>query len=200
MADAPNPAALRIEGRRISSTNTAVQFDLGGYAKGYALDLAIAFLNAQGIEHAIVNAGGDLSASGRHPQRAWHIGVRDPRGPGTLASVETHGHEAVLTSGNYERYRSYQGRRYAHIIDPRSGRPVDQVASATVIHADAGVADAAATAISVAGDRDWPQVAAAFGVSQVMVVDACGRVQLTRAMAERVSLSSVGRRQAAIVA
>ncbi len=200
MADAPSPAALRVEGRRVSSDNRSVQLDLGGYAKGYALGLATDFLKQQGIENAIVNAGGDLSAIGRHPSRAWRIGVRDPQRRGSVASIETHGHEAIMTSGNYERYRLHRGKRFAHIIDPRTGLPADQLASVTVIHADAGLADAAATAISVAGEGRWPEVAAAFGVDQAMVIDNSGRLQLTRPMAERLSLSQALRRQAAVVA
>jgi thiamine biosynthesis lipoprotein len=93
---------------------------------------------------------------------------------------------AVVTSGTYERYRQDGGRRYPHIIDPRSGQPATHVVSATVLHPDAARADVAATALVVAGSEVWPEVARSLGVSEVMIVDEAGRVQLTPGMAAKV--------------
>ena len=164
-----------------------LQFDLGGFAKGVAVDRAIALLRARGIEHAIVNAGGDLRAIGRKGERPWRIGIRAPRDPaGVLAALETGGDEAVFTSGDYERWFEHDGRRYHHILDPRSGYPTAGLASVTVLHADAGRADAAATALMVAGPERWPTVAAALGIEAVMVVGAEGDIELTPAMQPRI--------------
>ena len=164
-----------------------LQYDLGGFAKGVAVDRAIALLRARGIEHAIVNAGGDLRAIGRKGERPWRIGIRAPRDPaGVLAALETAGDEAVFTSGDYERWFEHDGRRYHHILDPRSGYPTTGLVSVTVLHADAGLADAAATALMVAGPEAWPAVAAALGIEAVMVVDADGGIQLTPAMQPRI--------------
>jgi len=164
-----------------------LQFDLGGFAKGVAVDRAIALLRARGIEHAIVNAGGDLRAIGRKGDRPWRIGIRAPRDPaGVLAALETAGDEAVFTSGDYERWFEYDGRRYHHILDPRSGYPTTGLVSVTVLHSNAGLADAAATALMVAGPEAWPTVAAALGIEAVMVVDADGGIQLTQAMQPRI--------------
>ena len=104
-----------------------------------------------------------------------------------IASVGVADGECVLTSGNYERYREFEGVRYAHIIDPRSGYPVAHVASATVISIQGGLADAAATALSVAGPVDWPRIAAKMGLTQVMLVDDQGKVYLTPQMQSRIS-------------
>jgi len=159
--------------------------DLGGFAKGVAVDMAIDLLRGRGIDHAIVNAGGDLRAIGRHGDRKWRVGVRDPRGEGVLAAIDVEGDESVFTSGDYERYFVYQGRRYHHIIDPRDGYPAEGAVSVTVIHREAGVADAAATALFVAGVQDWPRVAANLGISQVMLVDSSGTIHMTPEMEAR---------------
>jgi thiamine biosynthesis lipoprotein len=185
---APSMADIHFDGDRLSSDNPAVEIDLGAFAKGYALNLAIDELKARGIDNAIVNAGGDLCVSGRHGDRPWMIGIRHPLGEGVIASLEVSDDECVLTSGNYERYREYEGIRYAHIIDPRSGYPVKHVASATVISKDGGLADAAATALSVAGPEGWQKIAAQMGLSQVMLVDETGTVYLTPAMERRITL------------
>jgi len=182
----PDMSALRIEGNRVSSDNPLVQLDLGGFAKGYALNQAIARLRGHGIDNAIVNAGGDLCVSGRHGDRPWQIGIRHPQGKGVIAALAVADGECVLTSGNYERYREYEAVRYAHIIDPRGGWPVRHVASATVIHTDGAVADAAATALTVAGPDDWQRIARRMGLEYVMLVDENGMVYLSPAMAGRV--------------
>jgi thiamine biosynthesis lipoprotein len=182
----PTMTQLTFENNRILSSNPAVALDLGAFAKGYALNLAVRQLKQSGFPNTIVNAGGDLCVSGRHGDRPWAIGIRHPMGEGVIASVEVSDNECVLTSGNYERYREYQGIRYAHIIDPRTGYPVEHVASATVISKNGGLADAAATALSVAGPRQWQRTASAMGVDQVMLVDEQGGVHLSPAMRQRV--------------
>jgi thiamine biosynthesis lipoprotein len=182
----PTMTQLTFENNRILSSNPAVALDLGAFAKGYALNLAVRQLKQSGFPNTIVNAGGDLCVSGRHGDRPWAIGIRHPMGEGVIASDEVSHNECVLTSGNYERYREYQGIRYAHIIDPRTGYPVEHVASATVISKNGGLADAAATALSVAGPRQWQRTASAMGVDQVMLVDEQGGVHLSPAMRQRV--------------
>jgi thiamine biosynthesis lipoprotein len=186
LAGKPDMQALLIEGNQVSSDNPLVQLDLGGFAKGYALNQAIARLRSLGAGNAIVNAGGDLCVSGRHGDRPWQVGIRHPQGEGVIAALAVADGECVLTSGNYERYREYEDVRYAHILDPRTGWPVRHVASATVIHTDGGVADAAATALTVAGPDDWQRIARGMGLRYVMLVDETGKVYLSPAMAERI--------------
>lgn len=159
--------------------------DLGGFAKGEAVDIAIALLREKGIEHAIVNAGGDLRAIGRHGDRDWRIGVREPRGEGVLAAIHTSGDESVFTSGDYERFFVADGRRFHHIIDPRDGFPASGTTSVTVIADSAALADAAATALFVAGPDDWAEVAGNLGLTQVMLVDASGTIHMSPEMEAR---------------
>lgn len=177
---------LTLTQNQLQSHNPGVQLDFGAIAKGYAVDLAIEELRKLGIANAIVNAGGNLRAIGKHGDRPWRIGIRNPRGPGVLASVEARGDESILTSGDYERFFEYQGRRYHHILDPRTGYPARGFASVTVIYHDAATADAASTALFVAGPQRWREIARKMGIQHVMVVDDKGQVTMTPAMAERV--------------
>ncbi len=186
VAAAPTMDALAFDGLRLSSANPAVQIDLGAYAKGLAVDRAIAALRALGIEDAIVNAGGDLRAIGRHGERPWRIGIRHPLERGVFASLETRGDDSVFTTGDYERYFIHDGKRYHHVIDPRSGRPAEGTLSVTVIHDNAAEADAAATALFVAGPDDWRETARRLGIDHVMLIDAGMNVHMTRSMADRI--------------
>lgn len=172
----------------VRSTNPALQLDFGSFAKGIALSRLSNAIRGLGIRNFLLNAGGDLVVAGQRGDRAWRVGVRQPRGPGVLASIEPRDGEAVFTSGDYERYFDWEGRRYHHIIDPRTGFPARGVRSVTVIHEDAALADAAATAVFVAGPDTGPNVARRMGVDQVMLVDAGGTVHLTPAMEKRIDL------------
>lgn len=189
LSSAPNMNDIVIDGLSMRGTNENLQLDFGGFAKGYAVDIAINHLRELGIENAIINAGGDLRAIGRHDDRAWHIGIRQPRGEGVFASVDIEGDESVFTSGDYERFFESDGKRYHHIIDPRNGQPANQTRSVTVIHADGATADAAATALFVAGPKDWHRIARAMGIKYVMLIDQQGRVHMNPAMAERIRFS-----------
>jgi len=184
----PSSRDIHIDGLQLRSENPLVQLDFGGIAKGYAVDLAIRHLQDMGITNAIVNAGGDLRATGRHGERPWRVAVRKPGG-GIIGAVDVHGDEALFTSGNYERFRQDEQERYPHILDPRSGWPVEDVASVTVIAGEGILADAAATALVVAGLADWPAVAHTLGLNQVLLVDESGTVYLTPEMDQRVRFS-----------
>jgi len=186
IALAPSMDDIEIQGDQVSSRNRAVQLDFGAFAKGYAADLAIAKLHQLGIHNAIVNAGGNLKATGKKGENPWLIGIRHPSGEGVLAAVAVRGEESVVTSGNYERFREYKGKRYSHIIDPRNGMPVEGFSSVTVIDPNGALADAASTALTVAGLSDWHRIARQMGIKYVMLVDAAGTVYVNPTMAERV--------------
>lgn len=184
---APRMDQLEIdEEGRVSSANPAIRLDLGAFAKGYAVDQAIAALRELGITNAIVNAGGDLRAIGSHGSRPWRIGIRQADGAGVFASIEVEGDESVFTSGDYERYFEFEGRRYHHILDPRTGMPATATHSVTIVHDSGATADAAATALFVAGPEEWVAVAKAMGITQAMLVDTDMTVYMTPEMARRV--------------
>ena len=186
LALAPSAGDVMLENGQLSGSNPAVQYDLGAFAKGYAIDRGIELLQSMGIAHAIINAGGDLRAIGKHGDRPWRIGIRNPRGAGVLASVELDGDESIFTSGDYERYFEASGRRYHHIIDPRTGYPATGTVSVTVMHRDATTADAAATALFVAGPDHWVGVAQRMKIRYVMLIDSNGIVHMNPAMQSRV--------------
>lgn len=183
--DRPTMADVNLTNATISSTNPKVQFDLGAYAKGVAVDRSIQRLRESGIDNAIVNGGGDLRAIGSKNGKPWRVGVRHPQGQGILAAIEVSGDESVFTSGNYERYNEYEGVRYTHILDPRTGKPVNGITSVTVIHESGAVADAAATALVVAGVEEWHRIAQQMGIKMAMVVEDSGLVHLNPKMRNR---------------
>jgi thiamine biosynthesis lipoprotein len=130
-----------------------MQLDLGGIAKGYAVDVCYRRLEAMGIDHVMVNLGGNIRCRGRaRSDQPWKVGVRNPFDRDTIAGViELPGGMAVATSGNYERFVMLNGERYTHIIDPRTGFPVKGTAGVTVISTTAVEADALSTALFVLG-------------------------------------------------
>lgn len=183
---APSMNDIQINGEQVYSTNRAVQLDFGAVAKGYAVDLAIKKLGKLGIRNAIINAGGNLKAIGQKGGQPWFIGIRHPSGTGVLAALAVKGEESVITSGDYERFREYNGVRYSHIIDPRTGQPARGLTSVTVIDPNGALADAASTALTIAGLKDWHRIARQMGVKYVMLVDEAGTVYVNPAMAGRV--------------
>lgn len=184
----PTMSDIIIDNGELRSQNQRAKLGFGGFAKGYAVDAAIDALRAQGIQNAIVNMGGDLRAIGRHGPRPWIIGIRHPRHEGVLASMAVLNDESVFSSGDYERFFEYEGQRYPHILDPRTGYPADFAMSVTVIDSNASKADAAATALFVAGE-DWPEVAAHLHIEHVMLMTRAGEVQMSPAMQKRVQLT-----------
>jgi len=180
---------VELDGDWVRSRNPQVALDFGGIAKGYAGQVILKDLRAQGVKNAILNAGGGLQAMGRHGKRHWRIGIRAPKGSGVLGALEVGPDEEGLhTSGNYERYREYAGKRYPHIIDVRTGLPAQHILSATVIHPNGALADAAATALVLAGPEHWDEVARALGVRLALLVDDQDILYMTPAMRERVVL------------
>jgi thiamine biosynthesis lipoprotein len=186
LAQAPSSNDITFDGALISSRNPSVAYDLGGIAKGYAIDRAIDRLRESGIHNAIINAGGDLRAIGQHGDRPWRIGIRHPRGNGILASIEVSGDDSVFTSGDYERFFEVDGKRYHHIIDPRTGYPARNTTSVTVIHNNAATADAATTALFVAGPDKWLSTAVNMGIRHVMLIDTRGTIHINPAMQSRI--------------
>ncbi|MFV2060467.1 MAG: FAD:protein FMN transferase [Gammaproteobacteria bacterium] len=184
----PSMNDLQIKGVRIKSSNPNVFFDFGAMAKGLAVDKAIKSLNEFNIHNAMINAGGDIKVIGKHGDRPWHIGIRHPRKKDSiLAGIDLLANESIFTSGDYERYFMYKGVRYHHIIDPRTGYPATKSISVTVIHPDAALADAAATALFVAGPDEWYEIAQSMGIKYVLLVDANGGIHMNPAMQQRIS-------------
>lgn len=181
----PQLSDIKMDGIKMRSTNSHVSLNFGAFAKGYAIDLEMQQLKNMGIKNAIINTGGDLKAIGSHNNRPWRIAVQHPRKDTWLAQLETRSEESVFTSGDYERYYNYQGKRYHHILDPRTGYPAVGTQSVTVLHADSGLADAAATALFVAGPEHWLSVAKKLELKEIMLIDDTGVIHVSPAMHKR---------------
>lgn len=143
---------LEIRDGVLTKKNKKVEIDFGSIAKGYALSRAAASLKKSGISSALIDAGGDIYALGSLDGKPWKIGIRNPRGEG-IAGVVRVSSRAVVTSGDYERGFTQDGRRYHHILDPATGYPADGPASVTVIAGRADIADGWATALFAAGTK-----------------------------------------------
>ena len=144
-----------LTGRGLIKRTAEARVDLGGIAKGYGIDLAVLALQQSGASGGLVDVGGDLRCFGESEEGAyWVVELKRPFGDGMLARLRVKD-AAVCTSGNYARFVEIAGRRYSHIIDPRSGRPAKAVPSATVLAPSAMTADIWATALSVLGEEGF---------------------------------------------
>ena len=144
------------------------QVDLGGLAKGYGIDRAIAEMKQSGVLGGLVDGGGDLRCFGHAPEgESWNVDLHSPFDETLLLSLVLD-EGAVCTSGNYARFVEIQGRRYSHIVDPRTGQPADAIPSATVLAPTALQADIWATALSVLGEEglEWLP----YGVDGMLVL------------------------------
>jgi len=144
--------ALNLQGA-ILSKKRPVEIDLSAIAKGHGVDRVAELLEAKGIENYLVEVGGELRTAGVNPQgKPWRIGVERPSGGQVVQKPIAVSGKAVATSGDYRNYYERDGKRYAHTIDPRSGRPVEhRLASVTVIAETCAEADGYATALNVIG-------------------------------------------------
>ncbi|HQD40299.1 MAG TPA: FAD:protein FMN transferase, partial [Bacillota bacterium] len=149
----------------------------GGAAKGYAVDRALEVLKGQGIERALVNAGGQIGILGEAPRGLWRVGVKDPREAGLLTVLEVK-EGAVSTSGDYQRFFISGGRRYHHLVDPTTGYPAWDCQSATVVAETGLLADLLSTACFIMGPEMGMALVERYG-AEALVVDKDGRVHAT---------------------
>ncbi len=156
-----------------------MRIDLGGVVKGYAVDRAVHVLRKAGVMDALVNAGGDMRVMGRYRGRAWRIGIQDPRRRGSLLGKISVEDRAVATSGDYERFFMLAGKRYGHIIDPRTGFPASGCQGVTVVADTADFADALATAVFVLGAKKGLSLIESLPGVEALVIDSGGMTHLS---------------------
>jgi len=185
----PSIADIRIDGQTITSRNRNVALDFGGYLKGVALDRAAAILRAQGINNALINIGGNIMALGSKEGKKWRVGIQHPRQSGPLATVTLNDGEAIGTSGDYQRFFEVDGKRYAHLLDPRTGYPADHTQAVTVLIPPgprAGtLSDATSKPIFIAGPEQWRGMARKMDIGLVLRVDRDNRIFVTEALRQR---------------
>jgi thiamine biosynthesis lipoprotein len=162
---------LQDEDNVVKFSFPGIKIDLGAIAKGYALDCAAKRLKEKGINSCLINAGGQVYCLGRKFGRPWKIAIKDPRGGKFKGYLEL-ADKSVATSGDYEQFFLKNNKRYAHILNPKTGYPADaQVLSVTVIAADGLTADALSTAIFVLGKEKGQELAKKFPEVEVRITD-----------------------------
>ncbi len=186
LASSPGAGQLQWAGLRLTSSNRAIVIDPGGIAKGALLGMSVRVLREHGVQNAIVDLGGDMTVIGQVHGRAARIGIRDPDGGEPIGGIEALDGETIVTSGNYERFFEADGQRYAHVLDPRTGYPARDTASVTVIDTDPVLADAAATALLVAGSAEFAAACERLGIDHALLISDRGDLRLTPQMRERV--------------
>ncbi len=176
---------LNADTRTIRFLADGVRINLGGIAKGYAVERGAAIVREFGVRHALLNAGGDSRLVGDRRGQPWVVGIRDPRGDGDSDVIIRLGlvDEAISTSGDYERYFERDGERHHHILNPDTGRPADSLRSATVIGPDATVVDGLSTTVFVLGVEQGMQLIAQLDGYEAIVVDGEGALYYSAGLA-----------------
>jgi thiamine biosynthesis lipoprotein len=150
---------------------SGMKLDLGAIAKGYALDRAVKKLKENNIHSCLINAGGQVYCLGERLGEPWKIAIKDPRSQDVGGPLKLK-NQSVATSGDYEQYFMHRNKRYAHILNPKTGYPVDSgVVSVTVIAPDGLTADALSTSIFVLGKEKGLKLAQQFQDVQVKVIE-----------------------------
>ena len=188
--DIPGMQDLTIETNSAVSNNPHLQIDLGGIAKGYAVGLLSDYLDNNGIDHYIINAGGDMVTAGNRFGRPWRIGIQNPFAPGVVARLEIEGKHSLFTSGNYHR-RYWRGEDLAHhIIDPRNGEPSSGQSSATVLTGDPVLADVAATALMIDGLQGKHNLALSLQLEDFLLISEKREIIVSRSLADKIEITA----------
>ena len=163
--------------RRVKLLKDGVQLDLGALAKGYAIDRAIARLKEAQITSALVNAGGNVYCLGDNKGKPWQVAIRDPRQKGRVFGVMDLRDQAAATSGDYEQFFEIDGKRYTHIIDPKTGYPAeDGAVAATIVSSSAATADALATSCLLLDPARCRDLLGRYPEVRAKLVDVHGKV------------------------
>ncbi|MFK8052248.1 MAG: FAD:protein FMN transferase [Woeseiaceae bacterium] len=170
---------------RIVAERPGLLLDLGGIAKGAALSVGLRTLRENGVESAMIDAGGDLATLAGTQRSSFTVGLQAPRGSGVGSAIRIAAGECVMTSGDYARYWMIDGQRYQHIIDANTGEPANGAQAATVVGLDPTHADAAATALVVGGAARFDELCDAMQVTDALLVDNKGRLTITPEFRDR---------------
>jgi thiamine biosynthesis lipoprotein len=183
----PSIARPALDDHYVSSRNGNWRSISAAISRGVALDRAASILKAQGVHDALINIGGNVMALGSKNGQRWRVGIQHPRQPGPLATLELDDGEAIGTSGDYQRYFEVDGRRYCHLLDPRSAPAGDAHAGTERPDHRAGRRERSQTLLRnlVHRRRRLAASGACNAVEHVLRVDAEGRLQVSSAMQRR---------------
>lgn len=174
---------INVKNKTVQLRRKGMSITLGGIAKGYAVDRCVALLRDRGFVDFIVQAGGDMYVSGKKTTQPWVVGIRDPRGPRessfAIAPIEDH---SFSTSGDYERAFIKDGKRYHHILDPRTAQPATKSRSVTIRAHDAFTADAWSKVLFIQGWQAALKLAATLPDFEVVIVDDQNQVHVSKGL------------------
>jgi thiamine biosynthesis lipoprotein len=162
--------------RTIEYTMPGVKINLGGIAKGYVVQHEAEFLKANGIEHALLNAGGDTRVIGDRRGKPWIVGIRHPRAKDQVITRLPLVDEAISTAGDYERFFEQDGKRYHHVINPHTGEPTEGILTVTAIGPSGTITDGLDTAIFVLGVKEGLELIKKYPGYETIIVDANGKI------------------------
>jgi len=173
-------------GGRVRLARPGMVIDLGGVAKGYAIDRAVQVLQDRGVSRGLVEVGGDIYLfGGRQGDRLWRVGVEHPRDRDRLLGLIHLRDGAVATSGDYQRYFTVGGERYHHLLDPRTGWPGRENMMVTVVGTSAAEVDIVSTAVFLMGSQQGLALLESLPGTEGIIVDAEGNVRITAGLADR---------------
>ncbi len=160
--------------------------DVGSFSKGYSADKAIIILKKRGIRNALVIAGGSICAIGHKPDASlWQVGIQHPRRPGSLLAVVFLKNGSISTSGDYEIFYKKNNKRRTHIIDPRTGTPVEHLQSVSVIAPDGMSSDALSTALFVLGPEKGISVVESLPGAEALIISEGGKASFSKGWPEK---------------
>lgn len=161
-----------------------VRIDLGGIAKGYAVDRSIGILQDAGVNNALVSAGGDTRVIGKRWDRPWNVGIRNPRDSDGIVSMIPLEDSAISTSGDYERFFEEAGVRYHHILNPGTGKSSKEVHSSSIIGSIATDTDALSTSVFVLGVNKGLQLINSIPDTEAVIIDNKGLMHYSTGLAQ----------------
>jgi thiamine biosynthesis lipoprotein len=167
----------------VAFARAGMRINLGGIAKGYAVEQGARLLRENGVVHALLNAGGDTRVLGDRRGQPWIVGIRHPRAENEVVTRLPIVDEAISTSGDYERFFEENGRRYHHLLNPSTGQPTEELLSVTIIGPDAMVTDGLSTTVFVLGMREGLNLIERFDGYEAIVVDRDGSLRYSSGLA-----------------
>ena len=173
---------LIINGNKVSSRNRVVKLEFGDMIRGLALDKGIEHLERLGVSNAMIDIGGSVRTMGTRGDHDWWIGIPDASGQHLIASIENIDDQSVVTVRAFDRSFGKTDLVYRHVVDPRTGMPVKDVQSVTVMHENAMIANAAAVTILIAGINDWKLIADKMDVHKILLITTDGTIYTSAAM------------------
>ena len=176
---------LNKNNQTIFFTRAGTRIDLGGIAKGHAVDNAIKILQQHGIQQAMVSAGGDTRIIGDKKGRPWYVGIRHPRKKNESAVVLPLSQTAISTSGDYERFFIKDNVRHHHIINPGTGDSARELRSVSILAANSTIADVLSTTVFILGLNEGMKLVASLKNIEAIIIDNNGKLHFSTGLTEK---------------